>query len=164
MREPRWSRTRRGSFRYGSAVALALATAGAPGAPGAPGALQRSGVAPGAAVAQASDEWCDTDPLLLVVTPQGNLVPVFYLTGVQAPLQVGLALLGLLSMTHTAVPAPGGGTQVTVTVTVPNGLLGARYPARLKVSSGALGTGTVYGTDTGLTGEALTVQLHLSTP
>ena len=48
-------------------------------------------------------------------------------------------------------------------VTVPNGLLGARYPARLKVSSGALGTGTVYGTDTGPTGETLTVQFHLST-
>ena len=111
MRVPRWSRTRRGSFRYGSAVALALATAGAPVAPGAPDALQRSGVVPGAAVAEASDEWCDTDPLLLVTTPQGNVVPVFYMTGVQTPLQVGLALLGLLSMTYTAVPAQGGGRR-----------------------------------------------------
>jgi hypothetical protein len=143
-------------------VALALATAGAPVALEAPEALQRSGVAPGATVVQAWDEWCDTDPLLLVITPQGNIVPLFYMTGVQAPLQVGLALLGLLSMSYTAVPAQGGGTQVAVNVTVPNGLLGTRYPARLKVSTGALGTGTVYGTDTGLTGETLTVQFHLS--
>jgi hypothetical protein len=128
----------------------------------APEALQRSGVAPGAAVAQAWDEWCDTDPVLLVVTPQGSIVSLFYMTGVQTALQVGLALLGLLTVSYTAVPAQGGGTQVTVNVRVPNGLLGARYPARLKVSSGALGTGTVYGTDTGLTGETLTVQFHLS--
>jgi hypothetical protein len=142
-------------------VTLALATAGAPVAPG---TLQRSGVAPGAAVVQASDEWCDTDPLLLIVTPQLNVVPVFYMTGVRLPQHLALALLGLLTVSYTAVPAQGGGTQVTVNVVVPNGLLGARHDARLKVSSGALGTGTVYGTDTGLTGEALTVQFHLSTP
>ena len=68
-------------------------------------------MAPGAAVAQASDEWCDTDPLLLVITPQGNVVPVFYMTGVQLPLHLGLALLGLLTVRYTAVPAPGGGRR-----------------------------------------------------
>jgi hypothetical protein len=164
MQEPRGSRTRRGYFRYGSAVALGLATAGAPVGQGAPEALQGSGVAPGAGAAEASDEWCDTDPLLLIETPQKHTVLVYYMTGVQTPLQVGLALLGLLTVSYTAVPAQGGGTQVTVNVLVPNGLLGTRYPARLTVSSQAMGTGTVYGRDTGLTGEALTVQFHLSTP
>ena len=152
-REARRSRTRRAWWRYGrygGAAALALALAGAGG--------------PGGGVAQAYDEWCDTDPLLLVITPQGNVVPVFYMTGVQLPLQLGLALLGLLTMHYTAVPAPGGGTQVDVSVTVPNGLLGQRHPARLKVSSGALGSGHVYGTDTGLTGEQLVVRFHLSSP
>ena len=67
-------------------------------------------------------------------------------------------------MNYTAVPAQGGGTQVTVNVTVPNGLLGARHDARLTVSSQVLGTGILYGRDTGLTGETLTVQFHLSAP
>jgi hypothetical protein len=75
---------------------------------------------------------------------------------------LAVALLGLLSARYSAVPAPGGGTQVEVSVTVPNGLLGQRHPARLKVSSGALGTGHVYGTDTGLTGERLTVRFRLA--
>jgi hypothetical protein len=119
-------------------------------------------VAPGARAAEASDEWCDTDPLLLLITPQGNVVPLFYMTGVRLARHLALALLGLLTVSYTAVPAQGGGTQVTVNVVVPNGLLGARHDARLKVSTGALGTGTVFGTDTGLTGETLTVQFHLS--
>jgi hypothetical protein len=176
--EPRRSRTRREWCSYGkagsaAALALALASVDGPAPPHGPlttalttGALpeglRRSGMAPGAGVAQAWDEWCDTDPLLLVITPKGSVVPVFYLTGVQLPAHLALALLGLLSVRYSAVPAPGGGTRVEVSVTVPNGLLGQRHPARLTVSSGALGTGHVYGTDTGLTGERLTVRFRLA--
>ena len=68
-----------------------------------------AGWRPGAGVAQAYDEWCDTDPLLLVITPQGNIVPVFYMTGRRC--RWGLALLGLLSMSYTAVPAEGAGRR-----------------------------------------------------
>ena len=64
---------------------------------------------PGAGRAQASDEWCDTDPLLLVITPQGNIVPVFYMTGVKLPLHLGLALLGLLTDALHGRPGPGRG-------------------------------------------------------
>ena len=84
------------------------------------------------------------------------------MTGVRLPAHLALALLGLLTVRYTVAPAPGGGTQVEVSVTVPDGLLGQRHPARLKVSTGALGTGHVYGTDTGLTGERLKVRFRLA--
>ena len=73
--------------------------------------------------------------MLLVITPQGNVVPVYYMTGVKLPAHLGMGLLGLLTVSHTVVPAQGGGTQVKVNVTVPDGLLGPRHDARLKVSS-----------------------------
>src|SRR5829696_8325820 len=51
---------------------------------------------PGAPVAHAWDEWCDTDPLLVVITPRGATVPVFYLTGVYGERNVVAGLLGNL--------------------------------------------------------------------
>ena len=57
--------------------------------------------------------------------------------------------------------AGAGGTQVEISVTVPNDLRGRSHPARLTVSSLALGKGTLYGTDSGRTGERLTVRFRL---
>ena len=138
--------------RAGGAVLVAAAAAVWPG----PGAGQPSGPPagwPAAPAALAWDEWCDSDPVLLIRTPAGTIVPVYYLTGVQGPTHLVGGLLGNLSATYTAEPA-GGGTRVTVRVTVPNGLLGATYATRLTVSSGPLGTGDVYGATTGRSGEA----------
>ena len=114
-------------------------------------------------VAWAWDEWCDSDPILLIRTPAGNLVPVYYLTGVQGTTNLVGGLLGNLSASYTVEPAKGG-TRVAVRVTVPNGLLGATYATRLKASSGPLGTGTVYGATTGTSGEAMQVQFSLPVP
>jgi hypothetical protein len=110
-----------------------------------------------------ADEWCETDPVIVIQTPQGNLVTVYYLTGVQGPLNVVGGLLSLLVAGYSVAPADGG-TQVSFHVTVPNGLLGASYPTRVKVTSGALGTGTVYGSATGQSGQPLNVSFTLGVP
>jgi hypothetical protein len=101
--------------------------------------------------------------VLLIRTPAGNIVPVYYLTGVQGPPHLVGGLLGNLSADYTAEPAEGR-TRVSVRVTVPDGLLGTTYATRLTVSSGVLGTGTVYGTTTGTSGAAMQVRFFLPVP
>jgi hypothetical protein len=71
--------------------------------------------------ALASDGWCDSDPILVVHTPAGNLVPVYYNVGAQSFLYTADTLLGALGMSYTAVPTSGGAaTKVTLVVTVPS--------------------------------------------
>jgi hypothetical protein len=120
---------------------------------------------PGAPVAHAWDEWCDTDPILVVITPQGAKVPVFYLTGVYGERNVVAGLLGNLSASYTVQPA-GSGTRVEVRVTVPDRVPGAEsdFPTRVKVSEGPLGTLKVYGTAQGTSGEPMTVTFTLPVP
>jgi hypothetical protein len=122
---------------------------------------------PGAGVAEAGDEWCDVDPILLIKTPKGNLATVFYLTGVCGPRDLVGALLGLLSADYSVQP-DGDGTRVTLDVLVPKGLLGLGFgsprPTRLKVTSGLLGSGDHYGSTTGETGKVMTVDFRLDVP
>src|SRR5438105_14677491 len=92
--------------------------------------------------ALASDGWCDSDPILVVHTPAGNLVPVYYNVGAQSLLYTLDTLLGTLVMSYTAVATSGGAaTKVTVIVTVPS-LLFQSFATRDIVSTGAFGTGT----------------------
>jgi hypothetical protein len=112
----------------------------------------------GAGVAEANDEWCDTDPIRPITTPGGNVVFVYYLTGVKGLLGIVDSLLSHLEVEHSAVP-DNGGTKVTLSVTVPR-TLGTR-DTRLTCSSGALGSGTVYGQTYGTSGTAMTLQFRL---
>ena len=122
---------------------------------------------PGAGVAEAGDEWCDVDPILLIQTPRGNLAAVFYLTGVLGPRDLVGALLGLLSADCTVKP-DGDGTLVTLNVVVPKGLLGLGFgvarPTRHKVTSGPRGTGDHDGPTTGETGTARTGAIRRDVP
>ena len=147
--------------RAGSAAAVGLAAAAWPslgrndGLPAWP--------LPGAGVAEAMDEWCDTDPIRLIITPAGNVVAVYYLTGVKGTLGLVGSLLSHLAVEHTAEP-DNGGTKVTLSVTVPDGLLGDTYQTRLTCSSGALGTGTVYGSTGGTSGKPMQLAFPLNVP
>jgi hypothetical protein len=155
-------RARRRTTLGVAAAGVALAAAVWPGP--VPASLSgRPRLPLGAPAAWAGDEWCETDPLLLVRTPAGQTVPIYYLTGVQTPANVGNGLLAALSASYTATPAPGG-TQVVVSVTVPSGPEGARFPTRLTASAGPWGTLTVYGTATGTAGAPMTVPFHLGVP
>jgi len=113
-----------------------------------------------APAALASDTWCDIDPVQLVITSGGRIVPVFVTNGARSLLYVPQLLLARIS--HTTKPVDGGwATMVTVSVTVPNSILGETFATRSIVSSGPLGLLTVYATTTGTSGQSMTMQFKL---
>jgi hypothetical protein len=115
-------------------------------------------------VALASDGWCDTDPILVVHTPAGNLVPVYYNVGAQSLLFTPDTLLGALQVSYTAVPTHGGAaTKVTIVVTV-SSLMFQPFATRDIVSTGAFATGTVYAYTSGVSGQAMTSTFKLPYP
>lgn len=111
----------------------------------------------------AGEEWCDTDPLVTVVTPAGNVVPVFVLTGA-AGLQ-HLPAAQVAAYDHEVTPADGGkGTAVTLRVTVPTLLAGEPFPTRATASTGPLGTLTVLDRSEGTSGQAMVLRFKLAVP
>ena len=114
------------------------------------------------AAGAASDEWCDIDPIVVIKTPKGNLVPVYNTNGAR-----GLehqAVLPLSKVKYTVKSAAGGQTQVTMDVTVPNDLFDSGFPTRTKISTGPMGTLDVLATAEGTSGKAMRVQFTLETP
>ena len=115
----------------------------------------------GASAAFAGSEgWCDVDPVQLVITNGGKIVPIFVTNGAPSLLYVTQLLLAKMSTTVESVDG-GNASLVTVRVTVPNGLFGKRFSTRTVVSSGPLGLLKVHGTATGTSGSAMTVQFKL---
>lgn len=113
-----------------------------------------------APAALASDTWCDIDPVQLVITSGGKLVPIFVTNSARSLLYVPQLLLARIS--HTTKSVDGGrATLVTVSSTVPNGILGETFATRSVVSSGPLGLLTVYATNTGTSGTPMIVQFKL---
>jgi hypothetical protein len=115
-----------------------------------------------APVAFASDDWCDTDPILLIQTPAGRLVPLYVTVGAHNILFTPDTLLGSLLLSYSVAPASNGAaTSVSVVVTVPPSLLDPSFATRATVSTGALGAGTVYARAVGTSGipTALTFKL-----
>ena len=127
-------------------------------APLAAAAAATAVVALPAPAAHASDTWCDVDPIQLVITAGGRIVPIFVTNGAPSLLYAPQLLLARIS--HTAEPVPGG-TLVTVRVTVPNGLFGKSFPTRSVVTSGPLGLLRVYASATGVSGSAMTMRFTL---
>ena len=141
MRRRRWM----GAALVRTAGAAALAAAAGHGVP----------------VARAWDEWCDSDPLLVIRTPEGHFVTVYCLIGVYGPTAVVAGLVGNLTPAYT-VAAAGHRTKVTVTATVPCGA-GTGFRTRMKVTSAPLGLGTEHGRTEGTCGAPLAVSFFLDT-
>ncbi len=119
-----------------------------------------------AAPARAAAEWCDTDPLLVITTPGGHVVPVFILVGALGLAHLPAAQAASLLATSAAAEATAGGraTRVTVTVVVPDDPFGGGFPTRAAASTGPLGTGTVHATAEGTSGAPLTLRFTLDIP
>lgn len=120
-------------------------------------------LAPRAPTVEASNEWCDTDPILLVHTPAGHLVPVYVNVGAQGVVFTPNSLLSALTMSYTASRASdgNGATQVSVVVVVPSLLLDPTFATRTTVSTGAFGTGAIYAQVVGVSGKAMTSTFRL---
>ena len=111
----------------------------------------------------AAAEWCDTDPLIVVVTPGGTLVPIFVTNGalgIEHLLAATLASIG-----YTAVPgAQPGATDVEIRVLVQDDLFGEHFPTRTVASTGPLGTGAIYARAESRSGQAMVMRFTLPIP
>ncbi|HEX2033572.1 MAG TPA: hypothetical protein VHS99_05255 [Chloroflexota bacterium] len=127
------------------------------------GALAALGTTHGSTpVAGAGAEWCECDPLVVVATPGGALVPVFVTNAGLGLLH--LAAVQLAQLTYTVTPVPNGQqTQVNLRVLIPNDLFG-EFPTRSTASSGPLRTGTIYATAQGHCGQPLHLTFTLNVP
>lgn len=106
--------------------------------------------------------YCDWDPLVLAVTPAGHVVVMYDSVWTSSPLDLGVPV----ESTQTSrVFSPKGvpETEVSVTINVPTGLL-FRYATTDEVTSGLLGSGTVYARTNGWSGSPVTLHFILDTP
>jgi hypothetical protein len=116
-----------------------------------------------ASAAHAGDEWCEYDPLVVVQTPGGSLVPVYVTTGA-----LGLAHLAAVQLARIELDvAPVGGgtsTKVRISVTVPPDMLDSHFQTRTTASSGPLKTGVVFASAQGFSGQTMQLQFTLAVP
>ena len=124
------------------------------------------GVLAGAApvgVAQAGEQWCETDPLVVIRTPSGELVPLFVTNGA-AGVEY-LALVQLARMDYTTVSVEGArATLVRLLVIVPSTWDGRRFATSSVVSTGPLKTGTVLASASGQSGLPMRLEFRLDRP
>lgn len=94
--------------------------------------------------------YCEWDPLVLVITPGGHIVPVYDSVWTSQLLNIGLPVE---SYTTSRVYGPQRQpeTQVDVTIDVPAGLL-FNFSTMDEVTTGLLGSGTVLARTTGTSG------------
>ncbi len=94
--------------------------------------------------------YCDWDPIVPIVTPGGHIVLVYDSVWTQSPLSLGLPLATYTtSRVYDSAHQPQ--TAVDMKITVPTGLL-FRYTTYNMVTSGLLGSGTVYAAKYGTSG------------
>ena len=113
-----------------------------------------------APAAFAGEAWCDVDPVQLVVTSGGKIVPIFVTNG--APSLVYAPQLLAAQISHKVKSVDGGkASLITVYVKVANGLLGGSFDTRTVVTSGPWGTLERYGVGYGKSGNTMTVEFKL---
>jgi hypothetical protein len=106
--------------------------------------------------------FCDWDPLVLVVTPSGHIVPVYDSVWTSSLVDLGVPLESYtVSRTYSRKGAPE--TLVDMTISVPTGLL-LQYQTTDEVTSGLLGSGTVYASANGYSGTPVHLKFVLATP
>ena len=106
--------------------------------------------------------YCDWDPLVPIVTPGGNVVLVYDSVWTSQPLQLGLPLE---SYTVTRVNDRDGHphTAVDMAISVPAGLL-FQFSTYDMVTSGLLGSGSVYAAKYGNSGTPVHLKFTLAQP
>ncbi len=117
----------------------------------------------GSAPVRAAEEWCDTDPLVLIVTPGGAVVPVYVTTGALGTAHQPATVAAVI--TYSARPTGDAlGTIVQLSVAVPDDAFGRGFATRTVASTGPLGTGTIYGRASGASGGPMALTFTLDTP
>jgi hypothetical protein len=113
--------------------------------------------------AGAAAEWCEFDPVVLIVTPGGALVPVFVTNGAQGTEHLTAAQLA--EMRYTTRPDKSGtATLVYLQVLVRGDLFAAKFPTRSTASTGPLATGNIFARTQGVSGDTMQLTFVLDTP
>ena len=113
--------------------------------------------------ARASAEWCEFDPLVVIITPRGALVPVFVTNGAQGAEHMLAAQLA--EMRYTAQPTRSGeATQVRLSVLIRDDLFGKDFPTRSTASAGPLATGAIHARTSGVSGDEMELTFVLDVP
>jgi hypothetical protein len=106
--------------------------------------------------------FCDWDPVVPIITPAGHVVLLYDSVWTSSPLDLALPLEShTVSRVYDRRGRPE--TLVNVTVSVPTGLL-FRYETMTEVTSGLLGSGTVYARANGYSGTPTHLNFILQTP
>ena len=113
--------------------------------------------------AASAEEWCDTDPTVIVRTPGGSTVVVHATIGVQSSDHLSAARAATIAQTVQATN-DGLGTNVQLDVVVPDDQYATGFPVRVVASSGPFGGGTVYDDESGQSGKVVKLKFTLSVP
>ena len=115
-----------------------------------------------AAPALAGDEWCPSDPAVVVHTPGGNTV-VVHVTIWALGTEHQAALRDAVIVT-TATAAPGPTTDGEIRVTVPDDAYATGFPTRATASTHPWEAGTVLARDEGKSGQPMKLRFRLDVP
>jgi hypothetical protein len=110
----------------------------------------------------AAAEWCESDPLVILTTPQGNSVPV-YVSEYAHGAQYQPNLTGTI-ITSAATSTRAGGTQFDVYVTVPEAPVTGHFKTRVVASTAPNGAGMVYATASRRSGLAMHLKFTVAVP
>jgi hypothetical protein len=110
------------------------------------------------ATAGAWATYCDWDPLVAVVTPGGEIVPVYDSVWTSSPVNLGVPVESY-SVSRVYVGGKAE-TAVDMAITVPAGLL-LEFQTQDEVTTGLLGTGSVLATKNGWSGQTLHLKFTL---
>jgi len=105
--------------------------------------------------------YCDWDPLVLIVTPGGNIVPVYDSVWTSSPLDLALPVESYATSRVYVNGRPA--TAVDMAITVPTGQL-LQYQTQDQVTTGLLGSGKLLATKNGWSGQTLHLKFTLSQP
>lgn len=110
--------------------------------------------------AGAGMEWCDWDPIVPIVTPDGNVVLVFDSVWTHSPLNLALPIASYrVSRISGVYDQPQ--TAVDMVINVPSGLL-FRFKTFNMVTTGPLGSGRVLASAPGSSGTPVHLKFTLN--
>lgn len=126
------------------------------------GVVAMAGAVLSVAPAAAWAAYCDWDPLVLIVTPGGNVVPVYDSVWTSSPIDIGLPLESYTA-TRGYDAAGNAVTNVDMAISVPTGLL-LQFQTKDMVTTGLLGQGQVLATANGWSGRTVHLKFTLNQP
>jgi hypothetical protein len=105
--------------------------------------------------------YCDWDPLVLIVTPGGHIVPVYDSVWTSSPIALGVPLESYTASRVYVAGKPA--TAVDMAIFVPAGLL-LQFQTQDMVTTGLLGTGQLLAQKNGWSGQTLHLKFTLAQP